>query len=328
MHAAFTPTYGPAHVLELRELPEPVLADDQVLIEVHAAHVHQGDLRLRAADFPGVSAPFGRLMMGVTRPKRSVQGTMFAGRVVAVGASVTRFEVGDDVFGAAPAGAWAERIAVAEDSGLAHRPEGISAAQAAASQYGAGTALHFLRTVADVQPGERVLILGGSGGVGRFAIQVARHLGAHVTAAGSADTLGLMQRLGAHEVVDYKAQDPLDGTFDVILDIADATGFGRARHSLADGGRYLTLFISLGVFAWMTAARLLGSQRALFGIAPDGREAVEAVRDGLAEGWLSPVLTARFPLDEIVAAHLQAAAARHGDVVVEPVAQPAVRVVA
>jgi NADPH:quinone reductase-like Zn-dependent oxidoreductase len=153
-----------------------------ILIRVHASTVTQGDRRLRAADYPGITSLLGRVFTGVFRPRHRIGGSNFAGRVVNVGAEVNRFAVGDDVFGSTLHGAYAEYLAVREDSAVERMPESTGYAEAAVLPYGGGSALAFLRDLGRVQPGERVLIVGASGGVGRFAVQVARQLDAHVTA--------------------------------------------------------------------------------------------------------------------------------------------------
>ena len=136
----------------------------EVLVRVHASTVTQGDRRLRAADLPGIMGPLGRLMSGVFAPRHPVGGTSFAGSVVAVGAQVSHLQVGDDVFGMAMHGAYAEYLAVPVDAALAKMPANTGYAEAAAIPYGAGTALYFLRDLAKLRGGERVLIMGASGG--------------------------------------------------------------------------------------------------------------------------------------------------------------------
>ena len=162
------------------------------------------------------------------------------------------------------AGGWAETVVVDAQSAVAHLPDGVTYDEAAAVPYGAGSAMHFLREVVDVKPGEHVLLLGGSGGVGRFAIQVAKHLGARVTAVASARNHEQMRELGADAVLDYRTQDftKTGEQYDVILDVADASRFRHSRRSLRDGGRYVSLYISLRVLFgrwspafWLVVAR-------------------------------------------------------------------------
>ncbi len=320
MNAAFTRSYGPASVLEIRSLPVPTPGPREVLVRIEASAVTAGDLRVRAADFGPVMSLFGRLFLGIRAPRRPVQGTMFAGVVAAVGEEVERFTVGDPVFGSRPSGAWASYLTVPEDGSVALRPDGVTPTEAAAVPYGAGTAWTFLHDLAQVQPGERVLVLGGAGGVGRFAIQIARHLGAHVTAVGSARSLPLMRELGAQETLDYRASDftTLGQTWDVVFDTADASSFTHSRPVLTAQGRYVTLYASVRVAAQMVANRWRRGPRALFGVSSGSREQSQILADLLASGAIRPVVDAAFPLERIVDAHQHAEAGGDGAVVVLP----------
>ena len=236
MQQAVQDQYGAPQVLSLEETTIPTPAADQVLIQVHASSVTQGDRRLRAADFPGATALVGRLMFGLTRPRHRTGGTNFAGKVVAVGSSVVNFAVGDEVFGTVDHSAYAEFIALAADARIARIPRGIDYAQAAAAPYGAGTALSFKRDIAKLKAGERVLIVGASGGVGRYAIQIARHMGAEVTAVCSARHADWVRELGASEVIDYRSVDytRLGKNWDVIFDTSSGDGFREAWKCLSD----------------------------------------------------------------------------------------------
>lgn len=320
MLAAFTPQYGSPDVITVREAPEPSLDADQILVQVHAAPVTAGDRRLRAADFPGASAILGRLMMGVFKPRHAIQGSMFAGRVLQVGADVTRFAVGDEVFGSADHGAYAERLVVAHDGAIAVVPEGVSTIEAAGVPYGAGTALHFLRDLANVQPGEKVLILGASGGVGRYAIQIAKHLGAHVTAVCGAPSTDLVRSLGADAVLDHRTQDFTDqgSHWDVVFDVADRSSFGHSRRVLTPTGRYLTLYISLRA-AWNTLRTQWSSgPKAIFAIAIGDAAQAEELAGLLADGAIRPVIAERFGLQQIREAHALAESGMRGEVLVCP----------
>ncbi len=325
MKAAFTPLYGPANVLEVREASTPSPGDHELLVELRAADVTAGDLRLRAADFPSFTAVIGRLMFGLWRPRHPVQGTMFAGRVCAVGAAVTAFAVGDRVFGSADRGTYAEYLCVADDASVAKMPEGMGYEEAASVSYGAGTAWHFLTELAQTQPGEQVLVLGASGGVGRYAVQIARHLGAQVTAVCSARNADLVRELGATHVIDYRAEDfrRSGRRYDVIFDIAGATSFRQSRASLTPRGRYLTVYLSVGVLVQMGWTALRGGQRALFSVAMGSQEQTRRLRELLVAGAIRPVVADRFPLARIADAH--AAAERRqvqGSVVVTMGAAP------
>lgn len=305
MQAAITAIYGSPEVLEVREVPRASAAAGQVLVEVRAAAVTGGDRRLRAADFPSFSAVIGRLMFGLFAPRRPVQGTMFAGRVVEVGEGVEDYAIGDDVFGSVNDGAYAEYLSVDVDGAIARMPANVDYAQAANMPYGGVTALRFLEDVAQVQPGETVLIIGASGGVGRVAVQLARHLGATVTAVCSARHAELVKDLGAHHVIDYQKTDVTRGaqTYDVIFDIAGATSFGRSRRILSPRGRYLTVYLSMGILGRMLTTRLFGSKRAHLVIAMGTRADLQRLHTLVDTGVLRSVVDARHAFEDIATAH-------------------------
>jgi len=305
MKAAIHNEYGSPRVLRIGEITRPTPRDNEILVEVHASAVTQGDRRLRAADFPGAGAIAGRLMFGLLRPRNPTPGTTFAGRVVAVGKAVTRFAVGDRVFGGCSRGAQAEYLTVAEDSAVAKLPVGIGYDEAAAVPYGAATALAFMRDIAAVKPGDRVLILGASGGVGRFAVQIARHLGAHVTGVCSADKAEMVRQLGARAVIDYAREDYTNNgeTYDVIFDTVSGDGFRAAKPSLSRRGRYVSLYMTLRIGLQMLWGAMFGGPRAAAGVVLNNQELMEEVAVLLGEGAIWPVVAERFALDRVADAH-------------------------
>jgi NADPH:quinone reductase-like Zn-dependent oxidoreductase len=260
-------------------------------------------------------------MMGVLRPRNPIQGTMFAGEVVAVGSGVSRYKVGDRVFGSADHGAYAELLLRHEDSTMGTIPEGFDYAQAAAVPYGAMTAMYFFEELAQLQPGESVLLLGAAGGVGRYAIQVAKHLGAHVTAVCSPDDFELVRELGADAVLDYNQDFRTQGQrFDVIFDLADVATFSDCKAVLTPTGRYLTLYISLAVLAQVAWTSMGSGPSAKFGISLGDREDLERMQGWMAQGVIRPVLAQAYPLLEIGAAHALAEQRPKGEVMVLPLA--------
>ncbi len=318
-----TRAYGSPHVLVTRDFPTPSIAAWEILVEVHAGGVTAGDIRLRTADFPGVSAVIGRLMFGIFGPRRPIQGTTFAGRVVQVGAQVTKFAVGDDVFGSVDGGAYAQYLQISADGAVAKTPGRLSGDEAAAIPYGAGTALHFLKEIAELLPGEKVLVLGASGGVGRFAVQIAKHLGAEVTAVCGRAGFSMVRELGADHLIDHRCEDfTRNGQrYDVILDIADASSFAHSRSSLTQSGRYLTLYVSVRVLAQMAWTGLRGGPRALFSVAVPGQEQMRALGELATQGLLRPVMAESYTLEKIALAHAAVESGDlHANVVVRPCA--------
>lgn len=239
---------------------------------------------------------------------------MFAGRVVEVGSAVTRYRVGDDVFGSTDHGAYAELLATSEDSALARMPATLRYEDAAAVPYGGVTALRFLRDLAEVKPGDRVLIVGAAGGVGRFAIQLAKHLGADVTALCRRKSFDLVRELGADRVIDRETGDLDARRYDVIFDTVGALKFARARRALTERGRYLSLILSVGLLLRVLTTRIAGGQRALFGIFMGERKDMEELSALMEQGVVRPVIARRFPLEQIADAH--AAAGRSDGAVV------------
>jgi NADPH:quinone reductase-like Zn-dependent oxidoreductase len=311
--------YGGPEVLKLTEVERPQIGPDDILVRVHASSVTQGDRRLRAADFPGVSALFGRLMTGVTGPRHTVGGSNYAGRVVQVGSNVTRFAVGDDVFGGAMHGAYAQYLAVPANSGVAKLPDGVTYGEGAAITYGGVTALAFLRDLARVQPGERVLIVGASGGVGLMAVQIAKHLGAHVTGVCGEDAQ-LVRSLGADEIIDYRHEDfTLRGqTWDVIFDTTQGNHFRAYRASLTRASRYLSLYLTVRILLEMVATRLRGGPRALATVALGNPELMDDLSLLAGSGAIRAVIARRYPLAKTAEAHAFLESSRpHGSVIVD-----------
>lgn len=304
MRAAVQTQFGGPEVLSVAEVATPPIMADQVLVRIAASSVTQGDRRLRAADYPGFGAVVGRLLFGITRPRNPIPGTNFAGTVIQVGEKVTRFSPGDRVFGASDHSAYAELLAVSEKSPLALVPRGTSLEDAAALPYGAATALAFVRDMARVEEGERVLVIGASGGVGRFAVQLARHYGAEVTGVCSPSKMALVRELGAHRVVDY-ASDYLNGheRYDVIFDTHTADSARMAKASLKSTGRFVTLYMTFSILLAMLFAPFRKGPKIASGVALPRAEILSEVAELAESGAIWPVVSARYPLDRIVEAH-------------------------
>lgn len=305
MQAITQTTYGSPDVLILVERDAPQVAEDEVLIRVHASAVTQGDRRLRAGDFPGITWLPGRMMMGLTGPRASTPGTMFSGVVVAAGAQVTRFSVGDAVFGSADFGAYAELLVMKAEGPLAAKPEGLDHAEAATLPYGAMTALVFLTELGALEAGQRVCILGASGGVGRYAVQLAKHLGAHVTAVCSAKNHDFVRGLGADVAVDYKREDFRDAEapFHLILDTVGASRFDLCQRALTADGRYLSLMVTLRLIAAQLSTSLMGGRQASMGVAIPDAARMEALAQLARDGAFKAQLGRRFPLSHVADAH-------------------------
>lgn len=305
MKAAVYERYGAAEVVEIKDVPRPAIGDDQVLVRVYATTVTTADWRFRASAFPGILWLPGRMVAGLFSPKNPILGMEFAGRVVARGSNVTRFGLGDEVFGFADMGAHAEYVAVDAAGAITRMPGGLGYDEAAAVPFGALSALVFLRDFAKVKPGQKVLIAGASGGVGVFAVQLAKHLGAHVTGVCSTANTELVLSLGADRVIDYTKEDYAAAAeaYDLVLDTAGTTSFARARRVLKPHGVFLPIEFGAREIAQAALTRLGGGRRVLIGISGDSRQDTEHLAGLLETGEIRPVVDSRYPFERIADAH-------------------------
>jgi NADPH:quinone reductase-like Zn-dependent oxidoreductase len=309
MRAITCERYGdPADVLHAAEVDEPTLGDGDVLIAVEAASVNPADWHLVRAT-PAIA----RLSIGLRRPGFRVPGCDLAGRVRAVGAAVTTVQPGDDVFAStfmAGFGAFAERAAVAEGL-VATRPANLTSTEAAAVPLAGCTALQAVRDHAHIGPGDRVLVIGASGGVGSFAVQLARVLGADVTGVCSARNLELVASLGAARVLDYATDDVADGgPYDAILQLAGTLPASALRCSLTPRGRLVQLSGDsanrlLGPLGRILRGRFLSAvvpqTITSFTVRPSAGD-LDELRRHLETGDVRPVVDRTFDLDDVQAA--------------------------
>ena len=300
MRAVVHDRYGPADVLHLEDVEPPVPAAHEVLIRIHATTMSRTDCALRAGE-----PYFSRFLTGVRRPKRRILGSDLAGEVVALGAAVTEFSVGDRVFGIKPwkFGAHAEFICVEEDAALSHMPANVTFDEAAAVCDGAILALNCLRP-GKVRRGQSVLVNGASGSMGTAGVQLANALGANVTGVCSATNFELVRSLGAGDVIDYTRQDfTKDGrTYDVIFDAVGKLAFSRCRNSLKPGGVFLPTdgMRNLLLTAW--TARI-GDRKVVFDIPPKfTKKDVIFLRELMEAGKYRAVIDRRYPLERVVEA--------------------------
>jgi NADPH:quinone reductase-like Zn-dependent oxidoreductase len=305
MKAAVCTAYGPPDVAHEADVDTPAPGPGQVLVRVRAATVTAADRAFRSG-----TPRFARLFSGLRRPKKPVLGTEFAGDVSAVGAEVTRYAVGDKVFGATDLGlgAHAEYVCVKEDGALAALPAGLGYAEAATLVD--GTALVFLRDHAKLHSGQSILINGASGSVGVQAVQFARYFGADITAVCSGAGAALVARLGADRVIDYTRTDftAQERTYDVIFDVAGASSYGRCRRLLKPGGRYLTTVPTPAIMLQAPWTAMVGRRRAVIaftGLRPARAKAKDlALVQELAEaGRILPVVDRTVPLARIADAY-------------------------
>lgn len=308
MQACVYEEYGAADVVRVGQVETPEAAAGEVLVAVRATSVTTADWRFRAAAFPSPFGLAGRLMLGLFRPRNPVLGMDFSGIVEAVGGNVTRFRVGDHVFGATSAmrrGAHAAYVAIPESGVIIHKPSSLSHYEAAAIPFGACSALAFIRDFGRVQPGQRVLVVGASGGVGVWAVQLARHFGAEVTAVCSTQNVELVRALGAHHVVDYTktAFARERGAYDLIFDTVGATTFADCEDALVENGTYLPLNCGPTEIAQALLTWMRGGKTVKYAVSSNTRDGLTTIAGLLETGVLEPVIDRVYPMDQIADAH-------------------------
>lgn len=301
MKAAVYSEYGNADVVRIEDRARPEPGPGEILVKVAFGSVTTADWRLRAAAFPGILAIPGRLMFGLRGPRSGVLGSEFAGEVAALGAGVQGFEVGQAVFGFVMLGAHAEYLVVKAEGAVLPLPEGLSLADAAALPFGGLSALVFLRDFAKVRPGQKVLVVGASGGVGAYAVQIARAMGASVTGVASGENEGFVRGLGAEDFIDYRTQNlrDLDGTFDAVIETVGAAGFKDVRHLLGKTGVFVPLNFGLREVGQALKTSALGGPRVRIGVSGDTKADLAILADWVTEGRIKPVVERRFPFDAI-----------------------------
>jgi NADPH:quinone reductase-like Zn-dependent oxidoreductase len=305
MKAIVQDTYGSPDVLELRDLDKPEIGDDEVLVHVHAASVNPADWHLLRGE-PYVA----RLQLGLRKPKDRVLGCDVAGQVEAVGKDVTMLRPGDEVFGSPfmhGFGAFAERVCVSEDL-LAPKPATLSFEQAAAVPLAASTALQGLRDHGRIEPGHKVLIIGASGGVGTFAVQLAKSFGAEVSGVCSTRNVDMVRSLGADHVIDYtKADFARSGQkYDLIFQLAGTRSPSECRRALTSKG---TLVLSSGesdgrwigpvdrIVKALVLSPFVSQRMASFTVKPNKAD-LQFLRQLIEAGKLTPVIDRTYPLSE------------------------------
>jgi NADPH:quinone reductase-like Zn-dependent oxidoreductase len=301
MKAVVHDRYGPPEVLRVADVERPEPADDEVLVGVRASTVTRGDTELRTLEYP-----FVRLFTGIRRPKRTIAGTEFAGRVEEVGAAVTEFRVGDEVFGIR-SGANAEYVAVRESGVIAPMPMGLTFEEAAAIPDGSLLALTMLRPLAPLR-GKSVLVYGAAGSIGSAAVQLlAHHFEAEVTAVCDTKDVAVVRSLGARDVLDRLREDftKHGTTYDVIFDAVGKHSFRRCRRSLKTGGVYVTAGLGFMYHVPLAAlvTRFVGSRRAKLGIGRYRKEDLLLVKELVESGTYRPVIDRRYALAEAVEAN-------------------------
>ena len=307
MKAVIWTKYGDADDLKLQEIEQPIPEPNEILIKIHFATVTLGDCEFRSLQLPLYFSIPIRLYAGVNKPKRlRVLGQEFAGEVEAVGAEVTRFQPGDRVCGPTGffMGAYAEYACFSQNQVLGKIPDNVTYEQAAVLGVGGLESYYYLAR-ANIQPGEKVIIVGAGGSIGTFAVQLALQRGAVVTAVDGAPKFPMLRELGASHVIDYKTQDFTRATakYDVLLDIVGKTPLERGLQTLNSGGRYLIANPSLFDGARGKRAGASRDITVIAGGETTSQIALDALLEMLSEGEINAVVDRRYPLAQIVEAH-------------------------
>jgi len=299
MKAIVYTKYGPPDVLQLKEVAKPTPKDNEVLIKIHATTVSSIDLKFRQG-----KNIIARMMSGLIKPKSNILGGELAGEIESVGKDVKLLKQGDQVYAAGQMGAHAEYICMPEEK-VAMKPANMTYEEAAAVPFAAPVSLQFLRNKGGIQSGHKVLINGASGGLGAFAVQLAKHFGAEVTGVCSATNLEMVKSLGADKVIDYTKEDFTKNgeTYDIIFDAVGKSSFSKCKSSLKRNGIYLTTVATIPVLLHMLWTSKLGSKKAIFMVAPYRVEDLIFLKELIEAGKVKSVIDRRYPLSETAEAH-------------------------
>lgn len=301
MKAIVYTNYGAPEVLQLKNVVKPVPKDNEVLVRIKATAANSGDWRLRKADPYAV-----RFFFGFTKPKKNILGGVLSGEVEAVGKNVTRFKPGDQVFGMTGMsfGAYAEYKCLPETATLALKPDNISHKEAAVIPFGGTTAMHFLKK-ANIQPGQKVLVYGASGAVGTAVVQIAKHLGAVVTAVCSRTNAALVKSLGADKVIDYNTTDFTNSNevYDVIFDTVNKTSFSNNLKVLSKKGVLLLSAAEMPQMMRGAWTNMTGGRKVVTGVNGEKTEDMVFLAGLIEAGKMKAVIDRSYPLEDMVAAH-------------------------
>lgn len=335
MRAAVMVEFGPPDVLQVREVATPTVKGHDILVRVHATSVNFGDTLVRnfaavtprTFHMPWLFWLIGKLTFGVRRPRVHVLGSEFAGIVERIGERVTRFKPGDAVFGyrGARMGAYAEYVRIAETGVVATKPANVSDEEAAATPYGAIMALGLLKKLR-IQPGQRLLVVGASGGIGPAIVQLAsRHVGAIVSGVCGTARLAYVMSLGATSVIDYTREDVVEraDTYDVIIDVLGKSTLVKYRRILAPQGRLVFLSFKLKQIRQMLWTSIGSGQKVVCALVSERQADLVEIRRLMEAGTLRTIVDRSFPLDQAAEAHRYAESGAKTGAVVITVSPPA-----
>jgi NADPH:quinone reductase-like Zn-dependent oxidoreductase len=303
MKAIVHTKYGPTDELQLKEVEKPVPGNNEALIKIHATTVTTSDCNVRNFTFvPKSFKFFARMMFGFKKPKINILGIDLAGEIEATGKAVKLFKVGDQVFGSTgiKMGSHAEYCCVPENGALAIKPADMSWEEAAAISLAGNTALFFIRDLAKIQSGQKILIHGASGAVGTYAVQLAKFYGAEVTGVCSASNTEMVKSLGAFKVIDYTIEDfaKSNERYDFVFDVVGKTTFSQCKGILKQKGVYLENMLGLKDIPKMMWTSIISGKKIKGGVSKANSENLNFLRGLTESGKLKPVIGRIFPLEK------------------------------
>lgn len=309
MKAIVHTKYGPPDELQLKEVEKPLPKDNEVLIKIHATTVTTTDCNARNFTFvPKSFMFFARLVFGFKTPKINILGIDLAGEIEVVGKDVKRFKAGDQVFGSPGTkfGGHAEYSCVPEDGALAIKPANMSWEEVASISLAGNTALFFIRDLAKIQSGQKILIHGASGAIGTYAVQLAKYYGAEVTGVCSTTNADMVKSLGADKVIDYTKEDftKSDERYDFVFDVVGKTTFSECKGILMSKGIYLENNLELKDILRMMWTSLIGGKKIKGGVSKETAENLYFFIGLIESGKLKPIIDRSFPLEKTAEAFL------------------------
>ena len=306
MKAAIWTRYGGPEVLKLATLPIPEPKPDEILVRIEAANIFTGDTEMRQFKMHPSLWIIIRLFMGVFKPRIKILGQEFSGTIVARGKSVSRFTVGDEVFGSTGArfGAYAEYVCLPAAYPIIHKPADMSHQTATTIPVGGLHALHFLR-LAELKEGQEILMVGACGCIGTFAVQLAKRWGAIVTVIDTEQKLPVLEQLGADHAIDYRKVDFTreDKQYDVIFDIVGSSPFGASLRRLKSGGCYILANVGLWPMLRALVTRSLSDKRVITRLARVTEEDLHSFTETMREQGVEACIDRTYSLEQVVEAH-------------------------
>jgi NADPH:quinone reductase-like Zn-dependent oxidoreductase len=306
MKAIVYEKYGPPDVLQLKEVAKPIPKDNEILVKVYATTVTKYDCWCRSSTAPTGFGLLMRIASGIRKPKKPILGTELAGEIEAVGKDVELFKEGDQVFGdtGMSSGTNVEYICLPEEGAVAIKPANMTYEEAAAVPYGALTALFFLKN-GNIRSGQKILIFGASGGVGNYAVQLAKYFGAEVTGVCSTTKVEFVESLGADKVIDYTKEDFTKSgwTYDIIFDTVGKSSVSGCKRSLKKNGFYLLTTFGLPKLVQILWLSMTSSKKVFMGTLKEKAEDLIFLKELIEAGKIKSVIDRSYPLEQIAEAH-------------------------